>query len=189
MCATTKHERRFSMVQPINGANPVFSMSGVQQAQLADTSFGAISFPKTNQSEHQKKLNELLSKNNLNLEDRIPNEKSLAKLGFKKIDSIDRSNGQMYQDGKGNTICIGSWGADAESGIRGAQRVVYTSADGIEQKVYYTPDGTPMMGKLTQKPTVPGSPCETFSYDIDESGNPVLKKYSSVNGSYAPSGM
>ena len=54
MCATTKHERRFSMVQPINGANPVFSMSGVQQAQQADTSFGAISFPKTNQSEHQK---------------------------------------------------------------------------------------------------------------------------------------
>ena len=177
------------MVQPINGANPVFSMSGVQQAQQVDKSFGAIAFPKSNQTQHQKELNELLSKNNLNREDRMPNEKSLAKLGFKKIDSIDRSNGQMYQDDKGNTICIGSWGADAESGIRGAKRVVFTSKDGIEQKVYYTPDGMPMMGKLTKNPTVPGDPCETFSYDIDESGNPVLKKYSSENGSYAPSGM
>ena len=185
----TKHERSIYMVQPINRANPVFSMSGVQQTQQADKSFGAISFHKSNQAQHQKKLNELLSKNNLNLEDRMPNEKSLAKLGFKKIDTIDRTNGQMYQDAKGNTICIGTWGADAESGIRGAKRVVYTSNDGIEQKVYYTPDGTPMMGKLTQKPTAPGSPCETFTYDIDESGNPVLKKYSSENGTFAPRGM
>lgn len=111
------------------------------------------------------------------LDDRVPNDRSLAKLGFKKSDMVNRTYGQMYEDGKGNTIYIGSFGADMESGVNGALRVRYESKDGMIHEVYFDPDGNPIKGKLQQSPKLPGDPIETYKYDYDINGGIVVTEH------------
>lgn len=149
-------------------------------------SVGALGgyYPKT---DNNKKLSQALEQSPIGLN--LPNEKSLAKMGFKKVDLGNRAYGQAYQDKDGNTIYIGKWGADAESGMRDATRVRYESKDGtIEHNVYFTPDGDPFKGKMTKNPApdICGGSTQTFNYEYDESGNPQLTKYTEENLSLPP---
>lgn len=149
-------------------------------------SVGALGgyYPKT---DNNKKLGQVLEQSPIGLN--FPNEKSLAKIGFKKIDNISRTYGQAYQDKDGNTIYIGKWGADAESGMRGATRVRYEAKDGtIAHNVYFTPDGETFKGQIVKQsaPEICGGSTQTFSYEYDENGKPQLTKYTEENLSLPP---
>lgn len=164
-----------SSLKPTLGLN-----NGYYTLETTKTSakIGAEFRPK--QQTSQQKLEKMLAESPL--DDRIPSQKSLSKMGYKEK-YIDFTNGTVYKDNNGNTITVGTWKAGEQSGISNATKVTYKGKDGTTHVIYYDSEGNPVKGSVTKKSAgaCGGTGIEIYDYNYDLDGNPVFKQSLATN--------
>ncbi len=159
----------------VNGSQEVREISLsqlMQMRQTRSTQSTPLNFPK----EKGEKFTNLIKQSPL--DDRIPNKKSLARMGYSEVKGI-KAPGEWYSDKNGNMINILR---DDDFNINGCTIVSYHGKDGLDHSVTFDPYGNPLKGSIsrTEKYTdgpIQGATSDCYDYEYDINGNPMITNH------------